>query len=191
MMVTHRLSPSMFSTEPDGGAGLVSHAAPHAPQKRNPGGFSSPHAAHWLLNADPHWPAIASRQAPPPAEGARVDVYFEGPVTGAKFSGSVRGVDYLHLRADGRFELDIYAEITTDDGKKIALAADGVALGEAPVLQLRENVKLTTSHPEHAAALTLGLDDSALSRHRTGTCWPPRASVSVCRIRRRTPSQST
>jgi hypothetical protein len=65
-------------------------------------------------------------------------------------SGSVKGVDYLKLRADGRFELDIYAEITTEDGKKIALAADGVALGEAPVLQLRENVKLTTSHPEHA-----------------------------------------
>ena len=94
--------------------------------------------------------AIASRQSPPPAEGARVDVYFEGPVTGAKLSGSVKGVDYLKLRADGRFELDIYAEITTDDGKKIALAADGVALGAAPVLQLRENVKLTTSHPDHA-----------------------------------------
>jgi hypothetical protein len=94
--------------------------------------------------------AIASRQSPPPHEGARVDVYFEGPVTGAKLSGSVKGVDYLKLRADGRFELDIYAEITTDDGKKIALAADGVALGQAPVLQLRENVKLTTSHPEHA-----------------------------------------
>ena len=94
--------------------------------------------------------AIASRQSPPPAEGARVDVYFEGPVTGAKLSGSVKGVDYLKLRADGRFELDIYAEITTDDGKKIALAADGVALGAAPVLQLRENVKLTTSHPEYA-----------------------------------------
>jgi hypothetical protein len=76
--------------------------------------------------------AIASRQVPPPAEGARVDVYFEGPVTGAKLSGSVRGVDYLKLRADGRFELDIYAEITTEDGKKIALAADGVALGKAP-----------------------------------------------------------
>jgi hypothetical protein len=94
--------------------------------------------------------AIASRQVPPPAEGARVDVYFEGPVAGAKLSGSVKGVDYLNLRADGRFELDIYAEITTEDGKKIALAADGVALGKAPVLQLRENVKLTTSHPEHA-----------------------------------------
>jgi hypothetical protein len=94
--------------------------------------------------------AIASRQSPPPPEGARVDVFFEGPVTGAKLSGSVKGVDYLKLRADGRFELDIYAEITTEDGKKIALAADGVALGQAPVLQLRENVKLTSSHPEHA-----------------------------------------
>ena len=49
-------------------------------------------------------------------------------------------MDYLYLRPNGRFELNIYAEITTDDGKKIALAADGVALGEAPVLQLRENV---------------------------------------------------
>jgi hypothetical protein len=94
--------------------------------------------------------AIVSGQTMPPAEGARVDVYFEGPVTGAKLSGSVRGVDYLNLRADGRYELNIRAEITTDDGKKIALAADGVALGQTPVLQLRENVKLTTSHPEHA-----------------------------------------
>ena len=47
-------------------------------------------------------------------------------------------------------QLDIHAEITTEDGKKIALAADGVALGEPPVLQLRENVTLTTSHPEYS-----------------------------------------
>ncbi len=94
--------------------------------------------------------AIASRQVSPPAEGARIDVYFEGPITGAKLSGSVKGVDYLNLRADGRFELNIYAEITTEDGKKIALVANGVALGKAPVLRLRENVKLTSSHPEHA-----------------------------------------
>lgn len=72
---------------------------------------------------------LASRQTPPPAEGARFDVYFEGPVTGAKLSGSVKGVDYLYFRADGRFQLDIHAEITTEDGKKIALAADGAALG--------------------------------------------------------------
>ena len=94
--------------------------------------------------------ALMSGQAPPPAEGARFDVYFEGPVTGTKLSGSVRGVDYLHMRADGRFQLHIHAEITTADGKKIALAADGVALGGPPVLQLRENVTLTTSHPEYS-----------------------------------------
>ncbi len=94
--------------------------------------------------------AVTSGQAPPPAEGARFDVYFEGPVRGTKLSGSVKGVDYLHLRADGRFQLNIHAEITTEDGKKVALAADVVALGEAPVLQLRENVTLTTSHPEYS-----------------------------------------
>lgn len=91
-----------------------------------------------------------SGQAPPPPEGARFDVYIEGPATGTKLSGTVKGVDYLHMRADGRAQLHIHAEITTDDGKKIALAADGVALGEPPVLQLRENVTLTTSHPEYS-----------------------------------------
>src|SRR5437660_11455846 len=63
--------------------------------------------------------AIASRQSPPPAQGARVDVYFEGPVTGAKLSRSVKGGDYPKLRADGRLELDVCAAITTDDGQKI------------------------------------------------------------------------
>lgn len=94
--------------------------------------------------------AVMSGQAPPPAEGARFDVYFEGPVAGAKLSGSVKGVDYLHLRADGRMQLNIHGEITTEDGKKIALFADGVAMGEPPVLELRENVTLTTSHPEYS-----------------------------------------
>ncbi len=94
--------------------------------------------------------ALMSGQAPPPGEGARFDVHFEGTVTGTKLSGSARGVDYLHIRADGRTQLNIHAEITTEDGKKIALAADGVAMGEPPVLQLWENVTLTTSYPEYA-----------------------------------------
>ena len=92
---------------------------------------------------------LISGQTPPPAEGARFDVYFEGPITG-KLNGTVKGVDYLHVRADGRCQLNIHAEITTEDGKKIALAADGVAIQEegSPVFQLRENVTLTTNHPE-------------------------------------------
>jgi hypothetical protein len=83
------------------------------------------------------------------------DVYFEGPITGAKLSGSVKGIDHVHIRADGRFQLHIHAEITTDDGKKIALFADGVALGAPPVLQLRESATMTTSHPEYSWVNTL------------------------------------
>jgi hypothetical protein len=89
---------------------------------------------------------------PPPAEGARFDVYFAGPVTGPKLKGTLKGVDHIHIRADGRGQLHIHAEITTDDGKKIALAADGVAIPEqgSPVFQLRQNVTLTTNHPEYS-----------------------------------------
>ena len=96
--------------------------------------------------------AVFSGQLRPPAEWARFDVYFEGPVTGPKMKGMVKGVDYLHIRADGRCQLNIHVEITTEDGKKIALSADGVAISEAgsPVFQLRENVTLTTNHPEYS-----------------------------------------
>jgi len=95
---------------------------------------------------------VFSGRTPPPPEGARFDVHFEGPVTGPRLRGTVKGVDYLHVRADGRSQLHIHAEITTDDGKKIALAADGVAIPQpgSPVFQLRENVTLTTSHPEYS-----------------------------------------
>jgi len=96
--------------------------------------------------------AVLSGQSPPPAEGARFDVHFEGPITGSKVKGTVKGVDYLHIRADGRVQLDIHAEITTEDGTKIALAADGVGIPEegSPIFQLRENVTLTTNHAEHS-----------------------------------------
>jgi hypothetical protein len=93
---------------------------------------------------------LLSGQTRPPAEGARFDLYLEGPVSGPKLNGTLRGVDYLTLRADGRAELHIHAEITTDDGKKIALLAGGVATPEerALVYQLREYVTLTSNHPE-------------------------------------------
>ena len=95
--------------------------------------------------------ALISGQTPPPVEGARFDIYFEGPITG-KLNGTVKGVDYLHIRADGRCQLDIRAEITTEDGKKISVAADGVAIQEqgSPVFQLKENVTLTSNHPEYS-----------------------------------------
>jgi len=51
------------------------------------------------------------------------------------------------MRADGRIDLDIRATIQTDDGFRIALSADGVAVlcqGE-PIADLFENVTLTTA----------------------------------------------
>ena len=95
---------------------------------------------------------VFSGQSAPPPEGARFDVYFEGVITGPRIKGTVRGVDYLHIRADGRCQLDIKAEITTEDGKKIALRADGLGTPEpgSPIVQLRENATLTTHHPEYA-----------------------------------------
>jgi hypothetical protein len=93
--------------------------------------------------------AILSGQAPP-AEGARFDFYLEGPVSGPKLQGAFRGVDYIYFRADARAELHIHGEITTEDGKKIALEAGGVAIAKvgSPVFELREHVSLVTNHPE-------------------------------------------
>lgn len=91
--------------------------------------------------------ALAAGTAAPPPEGARFDIPFEGVSDGPKLRGKVTGVDYLRIRADGRFDLHIHAEITTDDGQKISLHADGVALPQpgSPIAGLRENVTLFTS----------------------------------------------
>ncbi|MGA3218870.1 MAG: DUF3237 family protein [Acidimicrobiales bacterium] len=95
--------------------------------------------------------AVISGQSPPPPGGLRVDVAFAGPMTG-RLSGSVVGVDYITVRADGRIDLDIKAEITTGDGEKIAFAASGVGMPQAgsPQALLRENVTLTTANPSYA-----------------------------------------
>jgi hypothetical protein len=90
---------------------------------------------------------LASGKIPPPPEGARFDVAFAGEATGSKLSGKVSGIDYLHIRADGRFQLDVHAEITTEDGQKISLKADGVAIPrkDSSISDLRENVTLFSS----------------------------------------------
>ena len=96
-------------------------------------------------------PDILGGQAKIPPQGARFDVAFAGRAKG-RLSGAVRGVDYLRLRADGRFDLDIRATIETGDGARIALSADEVALAQPgnPVAELRENVSLTTAAEAYA-----------------------------------------
>lgn len=86
-----------------------------------------------------------------PPQGIRLDFAFEGRASG-RLSGKVRGVDYVRMRADGRFDLDIRANIDTDDGSRIALSADGVAVPRAgePIADLHENVGLITAAPDYA-----------------------------------------
>ena len=57
----------------------------------------------------------------------------------------------MRIRADGRFQLHIHVEITADDGQKIALHADGVALPrkDSSIADLRENVTLSTSSKDY------------------------------------------
>jgi hypothetical protein len=94
---------------------------------------------------------IAGESAPPP-EGGRVDIAFEGDISGAKLNGRISGVDYINIRADGRVELHIHAEITTHDDAKIAFSAGGVAIPDpsSGLFQLREHGVMTTASPAYA-----------------------------------------
>lgn len=98
--------------------------------------------------------ALVAGKTTPPPEGARFDVAFEGVARGSKLKGTVAGVDYIHVRADGRFQLHIHAEITTEDGEKIAYFADGVATPEegTSVAQFQERANVTLTTSSHAYA---------------------------------------
>src|SRR5688572_197010 len=93
---------------------------------------------------------IAGKVAPPP-EGARFDVAFEGAASGPKLKGTATGVDYLRVRADGRFDLHIHETITATDGQRIDVQGDGVALlpTGSSIADLRINLTLFTSSKDY------------------------------------------
>ncbi|MEW5995386.1 MAG: DUF3237 family protein [Candidatus Zixiibacteriota bacterium] len=96
--------------------------------------------------------AVLSGNVSVPTAGARFDVHFRGVLRGPRLSGTVAGVDYLYVRADGRGQLHIHAQITTEDSQNIAFFADGVALRQegTTVWQLRENVSFITESSTYA-----------------------------------------
>lgn len=95
--------------------------------------------------------AVLSGQAPCPPQGARFDFTFEGRAQG-RIAGRIYGIDYFHMRADGRAELDIRGVIETDDGHRISLVAGGITTPRADgaAMDLVETVQLTTASPEYA-----------------------------------------
>ena len=96
--------------------------------------------------------AFLSGKVPVPPAGARFDVHFRGVVRGPRLSGTFVGVDYLHVRADGRGELHIHARITTEDSQSIAFFADGVGFRQegTTAWQLRENVSFISASAAYA-----------------------------------------
>jgi hypothetical protein len=100
---------------------------------------------------------LVAQKIPIPPEGARFDIAFAGEATGSKLSGKVSGIDYTYMRTDGRFQLDVHAEITTDDGQKISLKADGVAIQRegSSISDLRENITLFSSSKDYTWVNTI------------------------------------
>ncbi|HSK13283.1 MAG TPA: DUF3237 family protein [Phnomibacter sp.] len=86
-----------------------------------------------------------------PPEGARFDMSFEGEIKGDLLAGKVKGIDYLEVRADGRFMLTIYATIVTHDGETIALYEEGIMDPKpgASIGNLALNLKFTTHSPKY------------------------------------------
>ena len=99
--------------------------------------------------------AVLSGKNKVPPQGARFDVAFEGNATG-RLSGQVRGTDFLSMRADGRADIDLRITFETQDGCRIALTADGVAVPRAdePIIDIVENAALTTAAANYAWVLS-------------------------------------
>lgn len=96
------------------------------------------------------WSDITSGKAAPGQEGARFDLEFEGLVNGPRIKGKIKGTDYLEVRADGKFMLNIQAAIVTDDGKRIAVREDGILYpAENGKAHIQLNLQFTTHHPEY------------------------------------------
>ncbi len=74
--------------------------------------------------------------------GHRVDVVFEGDLTGGIITGKLQGVDYFLLRSDGVGEVDVRGNIITNDEAVISVSIKGYVIGPKFV---DTSIKLTTS----------------------------------------------
>jgi hypothetical protein len=73
------------------------------------------------------WTDLIEGNVEIPVQGARFDLFFEGNVTGSKINGVIKGVDYLEIRADGKFMLNIFASVITEDGEIISIKENGIS----------------------------------------------------------------
>lgn len=72
------------------------------------------------------WQEMTAGESPIPPQGARFDIAFEGELSGDTINGTIKGVDYMEVRADGHFILNLQASITTTEGVVIKVVETGI-----------------------------------------------------------------
>ena len=92
------------------------------------------------------WQKLVDKNTSIPPHGARFDIYFEGELKGDKINGTIKGVDYLEVRSDGLFSLDLHASIATADGANIKVTESGIN----DKGKLRLNMNFHTSDERYA-----------------------------------------
>lgn len=80
--------------------------------------------------------------------GHRMDVYFEGELTGKLLSGRMEGIDYVSTRPDGVMQINVYATISTDDDALISVRIKGYFNPEDGSVK-DDNVRFLTSHEKY------------------------------------------
>ena len=91
------------------------------------------------------WEDLLSGNAEIPPQGARFILTFEGSLSGEKLKGSIKGTDYLLVRADGKFLLNLHVSILTNDGEMIFLEEYGVLTpGGNKIAKLHLNMQFST-----------------------------------------------
>jgi len=96
------------------------------------------------------WEDMLAGKAQIPAQGARFDIAFEGKLNGLEINGVVKGADFLQVRADGKFILNIQASIITDDGESIALKESGLLTpGPDGQASLHLNMSFSTASEQY------------------------------------------
>ena len=96
------------------------------------------------------WDELTKGRVEIPAQGARFDLAFEGKILGEKINGVIKGVDFLEVRADGKFMLNIQATIITDDGETIAVKEYGTSTPDpSGTAILHLNMEFLTASPKY------------------------------------------
>ena len=76
---------------------------------------------------------------------------FDGHIQGERLSGSVQGVDHVHVRSDGSIALHIHGVISTPEGARIALSAEGTSImdDKTGLLEVDQEVSLYSSFSDY------------------------------------------